>query len=163
MVSTTLKTILESGIPEVRMCGSGRTAYSIAYAQSPRHPGSSRYFETSPEIEHGYAGIATRLIAHRLKAATLLEITRGYPLAINVDPKRTVPQVEPVQLRYTGLMLRTTVIFVHGFTSSPKCWDPFVTRLEQDDDFAGKSYRFTRFQYPTRLLEWKTTRRIPWN
>jgi pimeloyl-ACP methyl ester carboxylesterase len=58
-------------------------------------------------------------------------------------------------------MLRTTVVFVHGFMSSPKCWDPFVTRLERDDELAGQGYRFTRFQYPTKFLEWNPSKRIP--
>jgi hypothetical protein len=58
-------------------------------------------------------------------------------------------------------MLRTTVVFVHGFISSPKCWDPFVTRLEKDGELVGKGYRFTRFQYPTKFLEWNPSKRIP--
>jgi hypothetical protein len=51
-------------------------------------------------------------------------------------------------------MLRTMVIFVHGFISDPSCWDPFIERLQKDDDFIGKGYLFTRFQYPTKFLEW---------
>ena len=58
-------------------------------------------------------------------------------------------------------MPRTTVVFVHGFISSPECWDPFVTRLQKDHELVGKGYRFTRFQYPTKFLEWKRTKRIP--
>jgi len=58
-------------------------------------------------------------------------------------------------------MPRTTVVFVHGFISSPECWDPFVTRLAKDDELAGKGFRFTRFRYPTKFLEWNPSKRIP--
>ena len=58
-------------------------------------------------------------------------------------------------------MPRATVVFVHGFTSSTACWDPFITRLEQDPDLVDADYRFVRFQYPTKLLEWNPTKRIP--
>ncbi len=63
-------------------------------------------------------------------------------------------------LGYTGLM-RTTVVFVHGFISSPKCWDPLVMELEKDDELASMRFRFTRFQYPTKFLEWNPSKRIP--
>lgn len=39
-------------------------------------------------------------------------------------------------------MLRTTVVFVHGFISNRECWNPFVERLEKDADFVGKGYRY---------------------
>jgi len=55
--------------------------------------------------------------------------------------------------------LRTTVVFVHGFISSPKCWDPFVTQLEKDDALIAKGFRFTRYQYPTKFLEWNYAKR----
>lgn len=58
-------------------------------------------------------------------------------------------------------MAQTAVIFVHGFISSSKCWDPFVTRLEQDAELTSKGFRFTRFQYPTKFLEWSPVKRIP--
>jgi pimeloyl-ACP methyl ester carboxylesterase len=58
-------------------------------------------------------------------------------------------------------MLRTTVVFVHGFISNPSCWDPFIKRLENDGDFAGKGYLFTRFEYTTKFIEWDPTKRIP--
>src|SRR5271166_3489253 len=58
-------------------------------------------------------------------------------------------------------MLRTTVVFVHGFISSPKCWDPFLTRLRKDDELTGKGFLFTCFQYPTKFVEWKPATRIP--
>jgi pimeloyl-ACP methyl ester carboxylesterase len=58
-------------------------------------------------------------------------------------------------------MLRTTVVFVHGFISDPSCWDPFINRLQKDDDFVGKGYLFTRFQYPTKFIEWNASKRIP--
>ncbi len=58
-------------------------------------------------------------------------------------------------------MARTTVVFVHGFISSPKCWDPLVQRLERDDDFRERDFRFVRFQYPTAFAEWNPAKRIP--
>ena len=58
-------------------------------------------------------------------------------------------------------MLRTIVVFVHGFMSSSECWKPFITRLEKDDELAGKGYRFTCFQYPTKFQEWNPSKRIP--
>src|SRR5690349_13197417 len=58
-------------------------------------------------------------------------------------------------------MLRTTVVFVHGFISDPSCWDPFIDRLQMDDDFVGKGYLFSRFQYRTKFLEWNPAKRIP--
>lgn len=58
-------------------------------------------------------------------------------------------------------MLRTVVVFVHGFNSGPKCWDPFVNRLTQDEDFPAAAYRFIRFEYPTGLVELSPTRRLP--
>lgn len=58
-------------------------------------------------------------------------------------------------------MLRTTVVFVHGFISNRECWNPFVERLEKDADFVGKGYRFMRFAYPTRFIEWNPSKRVP--
>src|ERR1700722_7630252 len=58
-------------------------------------------------------------------------------------------------------MMRTTVVFVHGFISSPACWDPFVTRLEGDADFTTNGFTFKRFRYPTKFLEWNPSKRIP--
>lgn len=57
--------------------------------------------------------------------------------------------------------MSTIVAFVHGFTSSAECWDPFITRLQQDADLVGAGYSFVRFQYPTKFLEWNLKKRIP--
>lgn len=57
-------------------------------------------------------------------------------------------------------MRETTVVFVHGFRSSPECWNPFVKRLQKDADF-GQAYRFTHFQYPTKFGERNLLKRIP--
>lgn len=57
--------------------------------------------------------------------------------------------------------MKTTVVFVHGFTSSAACWNPFITRLQHDPDLVDDGYRFVRFQYPTKFLEWNPTKRIP--
>jgi pimeloyl-ACP methyl ester carboxylesterase len=58
-------------------------------------------------------------------------------------------------------MLRTLVVFVHGFVSNSSCWDPFLKRLESDEDFIGKGYLFARFEYPTKFTEWNPSKRIP--
>ncbi len=58
-------------------------------------------------------------------------------------------------------MPHTTVVFVHGFISSPKCWDLFVERLSSDPEVRGESYSFVRYAYPTEFLEWNPAKRIP--
>ena len=58
-------------------------------------------------------------------------------------------------------MSLTTVIFVHGFISSPDVWQPFVNRLTLDKDFPHDRFRFLTFAYPTRMLELNPARRIP--
>ncbi len=58
-------------------------------------------------------------------------------------------------------MSLTTVVFVHGFISSPDVWQPFVDRLKLDKDFLPERYRFLTFAYPTRILELNPAKRIP--
>ena len=58
-------------------------------------------------------------------------------------------------------MPHTTVVFVHGFISSPKCWDPFVERLSKDPELPGESYSYLRYAYPTEFLQWNPAKRIP--
>jgi pimeloyl-ACP methyl ester carboxylesterase len=58
-------------------------------------------------------------------------------------------------------MAGTVVVFVHGFTSGPDCWDSFVGRLERDPDLPPAAYRFIRYDYPTALLELSPARRVP--
>jgi pimeloyl-ACP methyl ester carboxylesterase len=55
----------------------------------------------------------------------------------------------------------TTVVFVHGFISSPIIWKPFTDRLQLDKDFPADRFRFLTFAYPTRILELNPTKRIP--
>lgn len=55
----------------------------------------------------------------------------------------------------------SNVVFVHGFRSSPACWDSMVGRLEKDAELAGAGFQYFRFRYPTRVIEWKPGRRIP--
>lgn len=57
--------------------------------------------------------------------------------------------------------MKTSVVFVHGFTSNPACWDPFFKRLQSDDDFPTNAYRFTRIPYPTEAAELNPAKRIP--
>lgn len=58
-------------------------------------------------------------------------------------------------------MARTSVVFVHGFISSAKCWDPFITQLQKDTDLTQNGFTFSRFQYPTEFIEWNPSKRIP--
>ena len=55
----------------------------------------------------------------------------------------------------------TTVIFVHGFTSSPACWIPFRDRLNADPEVLSQGFKFLCYQYPTKFLELSVTHRIP--
>jgi pimeloyl-ACP methyl ester carboxylesterase len=55
----------------------------------------------------------------------------------------------------------TTAVFVHGFISSPDCWNPFMEQIEKDPVWASEGFRFARFQYPTEFVEWNPTKRIP--
>jgi hypothetical protein len=58
-------------------------------------------------------------------------------------------------------MLKTTVVFVHGFISSPKCWDSFFVALQKDDELRAKGFRYMRYQYATEFVEWNPSKRIP--
>lgn len=58
-------------------------------------------------------------------------------------------------------MILTTVVFVHGFVSSPNIWKPFIDRLSRDKQFPPERYQFLTFTYPTRILELNPARRIP--
>jgi pimeloyl-ACP methyl ester carboxylesterase len=58
-------------------------------------------------------------------------------------------------------MILTTVVFVHGFISSPEVWKPFIDRLKLDKDFPPERFRFLTFAYPTRILELNPEKRIP--
>ncbi|HEX4007742.1 MAG TPA: alpha/beta fold hydrolase [Acidobacteriaceae bacterium] len=56
----------------------------------------------------------------------------------------------------------TSVIFVHGFISSPDCWKTFRKLLGKDQDFAARGYRLLwDFQYPTKALQLLPQKRIP--
>lgn len=52
-----------------------------------------------------------------------------------------------------------TLVFVHGFISTARCWDPLLARVSADPDLA--SYRVLRFTYPTEFIEWNPAKRIP--
>ena len=59
-------------------------------------------------------------------------------------------------------MQTTSVIFVHGFISSPDCWNTFRGFLEKDPDFPARGYKFLwDFQYPTKALQLLPQKRIP--
>jgi hypothetical protein len=56
----------------------------------------------------------------------------------------------------------TSVIFVHGFNSSPDCWIPFRDLMKNDPDWAARGYRLLwDFRYPTAMLELLPLNRIP--
>ena len=58
-------------------------------------------------------------------------------------------------------MSLTSVVFVHGFCSSPIVWDPFTKRLRKDKDFPADRFSFDAFPYPTSLVELNPKKRIP--
>jgi pimeloyl-ACP methyl ester carboxylesterase len=59
-------------------------------------------------------------------------------------------------------MNSTTVIFVHGFRSSPACWKPFHDFLDSDSEMAARGYRMLwDFNYSTKWVELNPTKRIP--
>ena len=58
-------------------------------------------------------------------------------------------------------MSPTTVIFVHGFTSSIECWEPFRKRLLDDPEITSQPFTFLFYQYPTKFLKVNVTKRIP--
>lgn len=55
----------------------------------------------------------------------------------------------------------TTVVFVHGFISSPDCWSHILPLLQSDPDIAAAGYGTLCFSYPTKLIELLPQRRIP--
>ena len=57
-------------------------------------------------------------------------------------------------------MSHTTVVFVHGFLSTPVVWKSFMDRLKADKDFPAEQYSFVAFQYPTEFFEWDPRKRI---
>ncbi len=57
-------------------------------------------------------------------------------------------------------MSHTTVVFVHGFLSTPVVWKSFTDRLKADKDFPAEQYSFVPFQYPTEFFEWDPRKRI---
>jgi pimeloyl-ACP methyl ester carboxylesterase len=52
------------------------------------------------------------------------------------------------------------ILFVHGFGSSPKCWDPILALLRSDGSIASR-YEFATWQYVTKWVEFNLLGRIP--
>jgi pimeloyl-ACP methyl ester carboxylesterase len=52
------------------------------------------------------------------------------------------------------------VVFVHGFGSSAKCWEPMLKLLREDSSVAGR-YEFVTWNYPTKWVELNLLGRIP--
>jgi pimeloyl-ACP methyl ester carboxylesterase len=52
------------------------------------------------------------------------------------------------------------VLFVHGFGSSSKCWEPML-KLLRDDDQVTSQYEFDTWDYPTKWMELNLLGRIP--
>lgn len=55
---------------------------------------------------------------------------------------------------------RTLIVLVHGFGSSPECWDKLVPLLEADAAFRESSV-IARFAYSTHWFQFSILRRIP--
>jgi pimeloyl-ACP methyl ester carboxylesterase len=51
-------------------------------------------------------------------------------------------------------------VFVHGFNSSPVCWDPMLALLRDDPDVSA-SFDFRCFEYSTGVLRMPILRRFP--
>jgi pimeloyl-ACP methyl ester carboxylesterase len=56
--------------------------------------------------------------------------------------------------------LKSVVLFVHGFGSSAKCWEPLSTLLRQDERITAR-YDLEYFEYPTPWFSFNPLRRIP--
>src|SRR5215467_14294921 len=55
---------------------------------------------------------------------------------------------------------KNVIVFVHGFGSSPQCWEPLLALLKDDPQVISRFDRVC-FQYPTRWAELHPLRRIP--
>jgi len=55
---------------------------------------------------------------------------------------------------------KTLVVFVHGFGSSPDCWNPMLS-LVKTDPVLRNSFFVTRFSYATHWFQFSVLRRIP--
>ncbi len=53
------------------------------------------------------------------------------------------------------------VVFVHGFGSSPACWDNLINLLDEDPLIAGTFLLDRTFQYPTTWFNFSPLTRIP--
>jgi pimeloyl-ACP methyl ester carboxylesterase len=67
----------------------------------------------------------------------------------------------PIPIREDGTSGPTKhlVILVHGFSSDAHCWDLLVGLLTNDARFIN--YEFKCFEYPTRMLHFGITQRLP--
>lgn len=52
------------------------------------------------------------------------------------------------------------ILFVHGFGSSPRCWEPMLELLRQDERVTSR-YELDTYQYPTARVELNPVARIP--
>src|SRR5271157_5085855 len=59
-----------------------------------------------------------------------------------------------------GSVKKQLAVFVHGFGSSPACWEPLLQQLRSDAPVAA-SFDFVCYQYSTSWLTFSFLRRIP--
>lgn len=59
-----------------------------------------------------------------------------------------------------GSAKKQLAVFVHGFGSSPACWEPLLQQLRSDASLAA-SFDFACYQYSTSWLNFSFLRRIP--
>ena len=69
--------------------------------------------------------------------------------------------IEPLDVREDTRPSRTLVVFVHGFGSSPQCWDRLLALLRVDERLT-ETFEFATFTYATKWFELNVLlRRIP--
>ncbi len=60
----------------------------------------------------------------------------------------------------SGTLLKPVVLFIHGFGSSAKCWNPFLKLLREDARITER-YELECWDYPTKWIEVNVLGRIP--
>jgi pimeloyl-ACP methyl ester carboxylesterase len=69
-------------------------------------------------------------------------------------------EVEVVRKGYMGDVMKDLVLFVHGFGSSPGCWEPLMALLQRDPRITSR-YDLETFSYPTSWFSLNRLNRIP--
>jgi pimeloyl-ACP methyl ester carboxylesterase len=80
---------------------------------------------------------------------------------IGHEPRQKGWNKMPIPIRDDGTPGPTKhlVVLVHGFSSNVSCWDSLISLLANDIRFSN--YEFRCFDYPTQMMHFGITRRIP--